>query len=157
MNNILIAKTFTFDAAHRLQNHDGKCRNLHGHTYSVRISLEGSPKVDGPQAGMVLDYGTLSAWWKSIEPSFDHRTILEVNDPLVDALGGGDRGREVDPPAWGWPILRDDPPTAENLALLILDSLKTWLSDYANIQGAVVRVSETPKTYAEAYWVEEEE
>lgn len=57
-----ITKIFTFDSAHTLRYHDGKCRNLHGHTYKLEVTIEGVPQtVDGsnPQSGMILDFGTL--------------------------------------------------------------------------------------------------
>lgn len=57
-----ITKIFTFDSAHTLRHHDGKCRNLHGHTYKLEVTLEGVPQtVDGsnPQSGMILDFGIL--------------------------------------------------------------------------------------------------
>ena len=50
-----VGKTFTFDAAHRLPEYDGKCQNLHGHTYTVEIVLAGCVR-DG---GMVLDFSRL--------------------------------------------------------------------------------------------------
>lgn len=77
-----IEKTWSFDAAHRLPNHDGKCRQLHGHTYSLTIGLCGlvAPLDGSPGEGMVLDYYLLSRVWKEhLEPLLDHRYL---NDSL---------------------------------------------------------------------------
>ena len=75
-----IGKEFTFDAAHQLPNHDGKCRNLHGHTYRVRIEFEGPLHGDGPKEGMVVDFGDVKAVWKQhVEPLLDHQYL---NDTL---------------------------------------------------------------------------
>jgi len=57
-----ITKIFTFDAAHRLRYHDGKCSNVHGHTYKLEVTVEGTPQtVDGnnPESGMIIDFGKL--------------------------------------------------------------------------------------------------
>jgi 6-pyruvoyltetrahydropterin/6-carboxytetrahydropterin synthase len=143
-----IGKTFTFDAAHRLQNHNGKCKNLHGHTYQVEVIV--LPRVEdglfksGPQEGMVLDFSVLSTWWKALEVTLDHRVILEANDPLNEALDG------LTPVTnFNWP------PTAENLALWIQDDLTSWLNKDAATSHdrqyyAEVRVYETTKSWAEA-------
>lgn len=56
-----IRKTKSFDAAHRLPQHHGKCANLHGHTYSVTAEVEGRwLSGKGPEEGMLVDYGRLS-------------------------------------------------------------------------------------------------
>lgn len=52
---MLIAKEFTFDAAHRLPKYKGLCANLHGHTYKIIICLQGNIKKDG----MVIDFSML--------------------------------------------------------------------------------------------------
>lgn len=53
---MLIKKDFTFDAAHFITNYHGKCENLHGHTYSLSVTLEGNPGVDG----MIIDFKEFS-------------------------------------------------------------------------------------------------
>ena len=52
---ITITVTATFAAAHRLPDHEGKCFRLHGHTYGLEVSVEGTPQETGPAAGMVMD------------------------------------------------------------------------------------------------------
>jgi len=69
----------SFAAAHRLMKHPGKCRNLHGHTWKVRVELEGVPDK---QTGMVVDFGCI----KEIIQQLDHKTLLNVSDPLFEVL-----------------------------------------------------------------------
>lgn len=56
-----ITKIFTFDSSHMLDGHDGKCQNLHGHTYSLEITVAGSLIESGAKAGMVMDFSDLKA------------------------------------------------------------------------------------------------
>ena len=51
----------TFAAAHRLPDHEGKCSRLHGHTYGLEVTVEGTPQPSGPAAGMVMDFADLRA------------------------------------------------------------------------------------------------
>ena len=77
-----IAKSWTFDASHQIHHHDGKCANLHGHTYRVTVEVEGDLKeLDGsPNGGMVEDFYVLTQAWKKVEPLLDHQ---HLNDSLL--------------------------------------------------------------------------
>ena len=55
-----ITKQFKFEAAHSLPNHDGKCKNLHGHSYILEVTVSGPIQTTGPQEGMVMDFAVLS-------------------------------------------------------------------------------------------------
>lgn len=138
-----ITKVFTFDAAHRLQNHDGKCANLHGHTYRVEVTVEG-PILDEPGSpafGMVLDFSDLKVWWvEEIEDYLDHSTILQQDDPLVFAIRPFTR--KVNTFDW--------PPTAENLAEWIKEEMGRRILDELPAHFvSSVRVYETPTSWAE--------
>jgi len=52
---LFISKEFTYDAAHQLVNYNGKCENLHGHTYKLRITLTG----DIDKSGMIIDFNLI--------------------------------------------------------------------------------------------------
>lgn len=81
---IRIGKTFRFEAAHVLPNHDGKCSRPHGHSYQVEVVLAGYGLVDTAGAsdeGMLMDFGTVSAAWKQIEDQLDHRNLNEQLPP----------------------------------------------------------------------------
>ena len=85
-----IGKTFTFDAAHKLPDHDGKCRHLHGHTYKVEVVLVGEHlHLSGPQQGMLLDFDVVKKVWSKIEPEFDHQFLnesLQLKNPTAEEL-----------------------------------------------------------------------
>lgn len=146
-----IGKSFTFEAAHRLQNHNGKCFNLHGHSYRVEIAITGEIQEDSlatpddrnPAQGMVLDFGRLNEWWKPIEAAFDHKTILDNADPWASQL------REIGVEVAEFHL----PPTAENIAAWILEDLQTWLLNEIwpgqIFTTPTVRVYETAKSWAE--------
>lgn len=76
-----IGKTFRFEAAHQLLHHDGKCARPHGHSYEFELIVERSElRVDGPAAGMVDDYDSLSQVGNWIADQLDHRDLNVVLD-----------------------------------------------------------------------------
>lgn len=115
-----IAKEFTFDAAHRLPNHDGKCQRLHGHTYRLRVMLSGDVQElgSGAEEGMVQDFGRVSAAWKTIEPRLDHQYLNQTLPGIQDC------------------------PTAERLAAWLLSAFGALL---VGVHGVVLW--ETPSSY----------
>ncbi|GAB0056923.1 hypothetical protein SIID45300_01238 [Candidatus Magnetaquicoccaceae bacterium FCR-1] len=79
-----IARAFTFDAAHRLVHHDGKCRRMHGHGYRLELVFTGHPRLPAPhepQSGFLVDFGHLDRLVRQelIEPLLDHHLL---NDTL---------------------------------------------------------------------------
>lgn len=118
-----ISKSWRFDAAHRLPNHDGKCRRPHGHTYTVTVGVAGEPQpLDGrPQEGMVVDFGELDRVWKTLEPELDHQDLNRTVGPRI--------GRT----------------TSELLAAHLYAAFAHDL----DVPVEWVRVSETASTYAE--------
>jgi 6-pyruvoyltetrahydropterin/6-carboxytetrahydropterin synthase len=77
-----ITKEFRFEAAHMLPQHDGKCRNLHGHGYQFTVEVRGGLIESGPKTGMVMDYKDIGAVGKEIVEKFDHTYL---NDILGDS------------------------------------------------------------------------
>ncbi len=72
---ILLSRTFHFDAAHKVINYDGKCENLHGHTYFLKITISGTLKRNG----MVLDFSILKKETnKLIETYLDHKYLNDL-------------------------------------------------------------------------------
>jgi len=118
----------SFEAAHRLLQHKGKCYNLHGHRWQVEIEVLGKPD---PRTGMVIDFGDIK---KYIRDVFDHTCILNKMDPLVSVLL-----EETDV------VIMDEEPTAENIALKILRDLKNLYG----IEVTKVRVWENDSNMAE--------
>ena len=72
LSSMFVSKDFTFDSAHFLTKYHGKCENLHGHTYKLRITVEGSVKEDG----MVLDFKELKQIVKDkVIERYDHQNL----------------------------------------------------------------------------------
>ncbi|MEA2682189.1 MAG: 6-pyruvoyltetrahydropterin/6-carboxytetrahydropterin synthase [Chloroflexota bacterium] len=86
-----LKKRFTFEAAHFLPHHDGKCRRLHGHSWEGWVEVEGEQiQVSGPQAGMVVDFGELSrALQPLLDEYLDHYCLndtLGIESPTSEAV-----------------------------------------------------------------------
>ena len=76
---VQIRKQFTFEAAHVLPYHPGKCSRLHGHSYRLDVTLEGPIEWDGPAAGMIVDFDVLSQVVKEgVIGELDHRSLNEL-------------------------------------------------------------------------------
>lgn len=104
-----VSREIDFCYGHRLLNHAGKCRHLHGHSARAVITLA-APTLDA--CGMVLDFAEIKrivGGW--IDEQLDHRMILQASDPLVAIL------RQLGEPLF----LTEQSPTAENLARLIYE------------------------------------
>ena len=120
---ISVSKSWQFQAAHSNPYHPAECKNLHGHTYTVRVWARGNRKPDGIEKGMVIDLRRMSDTWKRIYAELDHSNLNE-STPC-------------------------DPTTIENLAAYILDYFRDDLNDsYTEIFK--VRVYEGATAYAEA-------
>jgi len=83
MDTWLLTKTFRFEAAHRLTEHDGKCARLHGHSWVMRVTVGGErikpPKMREPKSGMLVDYADLkSAVSPIVEKYLDHYYLNET-------------------------------------------------------------------------------
>jgi 6-pyruvoyltetrahydropterin/6-carboxytetrahydropterin synthase len=130
-----ITRRLTLDAGHRVPGHQGKCRNLHGHTYTVEVTAEG----EVPEDGMVLDFGVVKEVMVEHVGRWDHAFLVWEGDAeVLKAL-------DVDP-SWQR-IITPWPPTAENLARLAAILLYPDLASHG-IALVEVRVWETPNCFA---------
>ena len=143
MSKIRITKQFTFETGHALYGYDGKCRNVHGHSYKLSVAVIGSPIADNSHVkyGMVIDFGDLKKIVKEeIVDIFDHATVFNKNTPHIElAKELGDRGHHV--------ILVDYQPTSENMVIDFAEKIKSRLPE--NIQLFSLRLQETESSYAE--------
>lgn len=75
-----LEKSFTFEAAHQLPEHDGKCQRLHGHSWRMTVIVRGHQvSSEGPKTGMVMDYGDIPAVVKPLVEEFlDHHFLNET-------------------------------------------------------------------------------
>lgn len=88
---IRISKEFNFDMAHALLGYDGLCRNIHGHSYTLIVTVKGEPINDdgSPKNGMLIDFGDLKKLIKeNIVNEYDHALVLNEQTPrtLIDEL-----------------------------------------------------------------------
>ncbi len=88
-----VVKTFTFDSSHLLDGHDGKCKNLHGHTYKLEVEVSGSLHDDGPKEGMVIDFSDLKAVVKEqvvdkMDHAFLYNRLNERESAIASLLEG---------------------------------------------------------------------
>lgn len=143
MGKIRITKQFNFETGHALYGYDGKCRNVHGHSYKLSVTVIGSPITDTSQVklGMVIDFGDLKKIVKEeIVDPFDHATVFNKNTPHVElARELMDRDHKV--------ILANYQPTSENMVIDFAGKIKTRLPQ--NIQLHSLRLQETETSYAE--------
>jgi 6-pyruvoyltetrahydropterin/6-carboxytetrahydropterin synthase len=145
MGNIRITKRFNFETGHALYGYDGKCRNVHGHSYKLSVTVIGRPITDktNVKLGMVIDFGDLKKIVKEeIVNQFDHATVFNKNTPHVElAQELTDRGHNV--------ILADYQPTSENMVLDFADKIKARLPK--NISLHSLKLQETDTSFAEWY------
>ena len=84
---VRVTKQFKFETGHALYGYDGLCKNVHGHSYKLDVTIIGKPIVDIKHVknGMVIDFGDLKTIVNQeiIEP-FDHATVLNVNSPHAE-------------------------------------------------------------------------
>lgn len=85
-----ITKTITFDAAHRLPSHCGRCSNIHGHTFKLEVSVCSDVLVNkGSSEGMVIDYKDLKQRiLDEVDSVFDHSLNLYYLDPYCKNMCG---------------------------------------------------------------------
>jgi 6-pyruvoyltetrahydropterin/6-carboxytetrahydropterin synthase len=144
MAKIRLTKQFEFEMAHSLYNYDGLCRNIHGHSYKLFITIIGEPNADenSPKYGMVMDFGLLKQIVKpNIIDKFDHSLILNKNEN-TEFLNTKNRLFERI-------YIVDFQPTAENLILHFVGIIKPLLPE--NIKLFSIKLHETKTSYAEWY------
>lgn len=82
-----ITREIGIDAGHRVTHHGSKCRNLHGHRYTIQATCEGPLYEQGEQEGMVLDFGFLKDEMMAVIDAYcDHGMILWQDDPALQAF-----------------------------------------------------------------------
>lgn len=137
VNVIEIAKEFHWEMGHRLPFHEGGCRNVHGHSYRMRVSVSGTLDSNG----MVVDYFDLRRILDPVIDRIDHAFLCDRSDAVMLAFLEENNLKRV---------VVDFPSTAENIALWLLGQVAQELQGYENIAEIAVRLHETENTYAEA-------
>ncbi len=145
MSTIRITKQFSFETGHALYGYDGKCKNVHGHSYKLSVTVIGKPIKDTSNVkyGMVIDFSDLKKIVKTeIVDVFDHATVFNKNTPHVElAKELEDRGHNV--------LLVDYQPTSEMMVIDFADKIRKYLP--GNIQLHSLKLQETETSFAEWY------
>lgn len=142
MPKIRVTKRFHFEMAHTLHEYDGLCRNIHGHSYNLEVTLTGEPRNQPghPKDGMVMDFGDLKKLVKSqIVSRFDHSLMVNklVPEEQIELL------RKTSERI----ILVDFQPTTENIVSYIAKILQEKLPSEVSLFS--IRLFETVTSFAE--------
>ena len=143
MTKIRITKQFTFETGHALYGYDGKCKNVHGHSYKLSVTVIGKPISEDNhiKLGMVIDFSDLKKIVKEeIVDVFDHATVLNKNTPHLELANVlKEKGHHI--------ILVNYQPTSENMIIDFSYRIKARLSK--DIELHSLKLQETETSYAE--------
>lgn len=137
--NIRITKEFDFETAHALDGYEGKCKDIHGHSYHLRVTLIGKPSNDSclSDCGMVIDFGDIKKIVREhIYEEFDHRLILRKDSRFRGLEESNSRTRYV-----------NYQPTCENMLIDIVEMIQLHLKGDVKLHSAFLR--ETATSYTE--------
>ena len=143
MSNIRITKQFSFETGHALYGYDGKCKNVHGHSYRLDVTVIGKPISDNSNVkfGMVIDFSDLKKIVKEeIVDVFDHATVFNKNTPHVE-LAKELKARDHNV------LLVNYQPTSEMMVIDFAAKIKSRLP--SNIYLHSLKLQETASSFAE--------
>ncbi len=144
---IRISKEFKFEMAHALMGYDGPCRNIHGHSYGLTVTVAGVPISDESHTklGMVMDFGDLKKIVReTVINEFDHALLLNSKMPdvlLEEMKSSFEKIIEV-----------DYQPTSEMMIIDFAERIRSRLPSDIELKHLLLRETET--SYAE--WFAEE-
>ena len=143
MSVVRITKQFTFEAGHALYGYDGKCKNIHGHSYKLSVTVIGTPINDDNNAkfGMIIDFGDLKKIVKNeIVDKFDHSIIFNKNTPHINLANTLiNAGHNV--------LLTDYQPTTEKMVADFANKISDRLPKEISLHS--LKLQETETSYAE--------
>ena len=142
---VRVTKEFHFEGAHALVDYDGKCREIHGHSYKLFVTVTGEPRDEksDPKNGMLLDFTDLKRVVNALVIDiYDHALLLREDAPLAKEL------KE----SYGNVITLPFQPTCENLVTHFSDLLINKLPDGITLFS--LKLYETATSYVE--WFRED-
>lgn len=146
---IRITKEFTFETGHALHGYDGLCKNVHGHSYKLSVTVKGQPINDPSNVknGMVIDFSDLKKIVREeIVYPFDHATVLNTTTPHKDLADEMEiRGHKI--------LRVNYQPTSEMMVIDFAEKIKKHLPK--NISLVALKLRETETSFAE--WLAEEQ
>jgi 6-pyruvoyltetrahydropterin/6-carboxytetrahydropterin synthase len=147
MAKIRLTKEFRFEMAHVLRGYDGLCRNLHGHSYILNVTVIGVPCHDcnNPKTGMVMDFGELKNIVNSeIVNRLDHATLVSARISESERLHFSAITERL--------IVTDYQPTCENLLIDFAERIRKRLPPAVSLHS--LKLNETASSYAQ--WFSED-
>jgi 6-pyruvoyltetrahydropterin/6-carboxytetrahydropterin synthase len=141
---IRVTKEFSFEMAHVLWNYDGPCRNVHGHSYRLFVTLSGMPAEDpdNPKNGMVMDFSDLK--------KIVRKEIVDIFDHSVVVSRKFDREKtEMFSKLFGNTVIVDYQPTCENLVADFAARISMLLPGGISLHS--LKLYETTTSFAEWY------
>lgn len=149
MDVIRVTREFSFEMAHVLKGYDGPCKNVHGHSYRLFVTLSGVPVIDkrDPKNGMVMDFKDLkNIVMNKIIDRFDHSAVISSDFD--------EECKKMMRNTFGNTVIVNYQPTCENLvadfACMLKDSLPPGIKLYS------LRLFETATSYAEWFAIDNE-
>ena len=143
MKKIRITKHFDFESAHALYGYDGKCKNIHGHSYHLYVTVIGTPIEDADHSknGMVMDFGDLKKIVKKeIVDVFDHAVVLNKNSPHIELANSIEaHSHKI--------VLVSYQPTSEKMLFDFAEKIKARLPQNVSLHS--LKLNETANSYAE--------
>lgn len=137
---IRVSKEFKFEMAHALHGYDGLCKNIHGHSYRLWVTIKGNVKdeLGHKKDGMVIDFSDLKKIVKeNIIKKFDHSLVLNAKSPHA----------KIDFSSFEKVHYLPFQPTSENLAIYFVELIKELLPDKIKLIKLVL--SETATSFTE--------
>ncbi len=142
---IRLTKEFTFESAHALEGYDGACREIHGHSYRLFVTVKGEPCQDtsNPKCGMVIDFGDLKRIVnEQIISRLDHSFVMR-RTPSSQAL------TQTMSAQFSNVILVDYQPTCENMLTEFAALIAPQLPHGVTLHS--LKLHETASSFAEWY------
>lgn len=139
---VRLTRKFPFEMAHALYGYDGPCKNIHGHSYRLEVTIIGSVlrQSGHPKDGMLLDFGDLKRIVHStVVEQFDHALVLNGRSPHWDLEYMRNHFEKI--------VYLDYQPTCENLLLDFRERIVRHLPE--TVRLVALRLHETANAFAE--------
>lgn len=140
--NLRVTKIFDFETAHALWGYDGKCKDIHGHSYKLSVTIAGD-RINDPnhvKYGMIIDFGDLKTIVKKhVVDVFDHCLLVNGNTPHKKYAEVENGFAKI--------MLCDFQPTCENMLADMVKRIQPNLP--ANVTLKYVKLQETATSYSE--------
>jgi 6-pyruvoyltetrahydropterin/6-carboxytetrahydropterin synthase len=145
---IRLTKIFNFEMAHALYGYDGPCKNIHGHSYELEVTIGGTPLDDPshPKHGMVMDFSDLKKIVKDqIVDRLDHALLLNGNSPHRNIPELDSNFEKV--------VFTDYQPTCENMLIDFKNRIMLMLPGHVKLIS--LKLKETPTSYSEWHAIDQ--